>query len=579
MTRSKTIFWAVLACLTMLLILAGLRAQPHSTAQGIPTIFVNTTTDEDLAIDDTACEEGKPCSLRRAIRSAQLELNGAFITACFLPSEVPGARACPEGKIPLRKSDPRYDPALDRWVIKMTDDLPYSMISKQTFVDFKRMLGDWEGAADNKVIVDGSGLDLECAFSLESTNNILAGFEIRGDFDRAAVMIRPSIRTDPSRNNQIGPGVVFAHIPKGKGIHILGKETTNNKVFGIWCGVTGDGTEVAPLEDDCIFMEQGTTGNVIGDVANPNILAASNGSGLRIEDFPDPPGVDLPPTRDNEIRGNWLGLDAKGDQSFGLETGVTIIYAPDNRITENVISNKRGAGVRLFEPVTSTLIISNTIGGDPSGKLCRPNGSYGVWMLSGAKKTEIRGNTIMCNEQGGIFMQGTNTRENKITANEITRNKGPKPITLSQGANRGVRAPRITGATRTSVIGTACANCTVEVFTDPNRQAAVFEGRTKAGADGVFRLDKSEGFTDAFITATATDTENNSSELAEAVEISAAPTVPPQHTATPTLTPTTLPTVATATPSTPTPATPTPSPTGDGRGKIFMPWSANGASP
>ncbi len=578
MTRLRLVLGVLCGCaLLCLLLITGLGQRRPSSAQGIPTIFVNTTLDESLSGDDAACEDGKPCTLRRAIRSAALELNGAWITACFLPHEVPGARPCPEGKTPLRKTDPNYDAKLDRWVIKMTGTQPYSMISKQTFIDFKRMfdVGVWKGPQDNKIIVDASDANLECAFSLESTNNILSGFEIRGEFgglSGAAVIIRPSIRTDPSRNNQIGPGMVFAHIAEGKGIRILGKETTNNRVFGIWCGITGDGTEVVPLEDDCIFMEQGTTGNVIGDVENPNILAASNGSGLRIEDFePDPTVPALPATRDNEIRGNWLGLDASGEQSYGLETGVTIIYAPENRIIENVISNKRGAGVRLFETVTKTLITGNIIGGDPSGELCRPNGSYGLWILSGPKQTQVTDNTIICNEQGGIFLQGQNTRDNTFSRNRITRNKGPKPITLSNSANRGVKAPKITGATRTSATGTACAGCTVEVYSDPSRQAAVFEGSTKAGTDGSFHLDKPEGFTDAYLTATATDAQGNTSELAEAVEITAAPTVPPQNTATPTLTPTSIPTVATPTPS----PTVTPSATAECCGKIYLPRAVN----
>lgn len=536
---------------------------------GIPTIYVNTTVDIVPSSADEVCGESNPCSLRLAIRTGQIEETGAFVTACFDPAEVPGAKPCPEGKRPLRKSDPNYDAATGKWVIKIQNRQPIQMTARQTFVDFKRML-TWRGPQDNRVVIDAS-LGMEHLFGLESETNILSGFEVRGSFESAAILIQPNLRRDPAKNNQIGPGVVLTDITKGVGVRILGTEAFNNKVFGIWCGITGDGTEVRAIKEDCIYIEQGAFGNVIGDVEQPNVLAAAEGSGLRIEQI-RVPGVEFEPTRLNEIRGNWLGLDATGASSYGLETGVTFIGSPGNRIIENVISNRRGTGIRLAEAMTETVITDNIIGGDPTGELCRGNAGYGLWLVSGPQATEIKGNRILCNDKGGIFLQATNTRDVTITENRITRNTG-KPITLSQGANRGVRVPRITSATRTTVAGTACPGCRVEVFSDPDREAGWFEGATTADEAGAFRFEKAAGFAGEWLAVTATDG-RNTSELAEAVKASDA--TPGRASPTPTVTPTAIgPTPTDGPPSaTPTAATPTPTATRDATIGVYLPWLA-----
>lgn len=560
------------ACCAVVISATGTASSSHAQG-GIPTIFVNTTQDIVPSSVDEICTDTNTCSLRLAIRTGQIEETGAFVTACFDPAEVPGAKECPPGKRPLRKSDPNYDPETGRWVIKIQNRQPIQMTARQTFVDFKRML-TWRGPQDNRVVIDAS-IGMEHLFGLESETNILSGFEVRGTFESAAILIQPNLRRDPAKNNQIGPGVVFTDITKGVGVRILGTEAFNNKVFGIWCGVTGDGTVVRAIKEDCIYIEQGAFGNVIGDVENPNVLAAADGSGLRIEQIRIP-GLTIEPTRNNEIRGNWLGLDATGASSYGLETGVTFIGSPGNRIIENVISNRRGTGIRLAEPMSGTVLIDNIIGGDPTGQLCRGNSGYGLWLVSGPQDTEIKGNQLLCNDKGGIFLQATNTRNITITENRITRNAG-KPITLSQGANRGVRVPRITSASRTVIAGTACPGCKVEVFSDPDREAETFEGSTTADEAGAFRFEKAAGFAAEWLTVTATDG-LNTSELAESVKASDA--TPGRATPTPTATPTPIDATPTGSPSAQTPttgATPTPSPTRTATDGIYLPWLARAA--
>ncbi|MCB0215462.1 MAG: right-handed parallel beta-helix repeat-containing protein [Chloroflexi bacterium] len=500
-----------LTALALGIALTALAPARPALAQAV--VYVNTT--EDSRIDTfEPCVPGGRCGLRSAIRTAQLEVAGAIVRACFDPAEVPGARACPPGAVPIRKSDPGYDPRIDRWVIKLADPNPIEMNVRQTFVDLRQGL-DWKSPADNKFVIDASGLDIDHVFAMESDRNILAGFEIRGSFTRSAILIRGGRTRDESRFNQVGPGVIFANMPAGSGVHIVSKDTNQNRIIGNWCGITGDGTQVSPLTDDCVYLEQGTTKNVIGD-ASPggrNIFAAtSEGAGVRIEDS-EFVGLDVR-TRDNVIEYNWFGLDAAGEATEGLDSGLVLVWSPNNKVSHNVISNSRNAGVAVFNVLTGTLISDNIIGGGPDGSTCRGNKGDGVFMISGPSLSRIERNRVVCNAGNGVTLQGPNTVDNVISENSI-RSVGGKPISLLSDANRKIKPPTLGDVSETSLTGTACAGCTVEVFSDNDRQAQYFEGRVVADASGAFVLDKPEGWQGRYVTASQAR-DGNGSELATA---------------------------------------------------------------
>jgi hypothetical protein len=63
------------------------------------------------------------------------------------------------------------------------------------------------------------------------------------------------------------------------------------------------------------------------------------------------------------------------------------------------------------------------------------------------------------------------------------------------------------------VTGTACANCTVEVFSDSSDEGEVYEGQTTAGGAGDFTFNKGSALAGPNIMATATDADGNTSEF------------------------------------------------------------------
>ncbi len=504
---------ALRALAALILSIFAVLALPRHHAAAQSVVYVNSTQDSEEGA--APCQPGQPgCGLRRAIRTAQLNLQGTIVRSCFDPQEVPGALPCPPGATPIRKSDPGYDPELDRWIFRLTNPFPIEMNVTQTFVDLRQGL-DWSSPADNKFIVDATGLGMDHAFALESDRNILAGFELRGDFLRAAILIRTGVTFDDSKLNQVGPGVIFANMPSGSGVHIVGAGTSQNRIIGNWCGITGDGTEISPLTDDCIYMEQGTSKNVIGDAspAGRNVFAAtSEGSGVRIEDS-EFVGLDIQ-TRDNVIEYNWFGLDATGEATGGLDSGLVMVWSPYNKVSHNVISNSRNAGIAAFNVLSGTLVTDNIIGGDPTGQSCRGNRGDGVFMISGPSNSRIEGNRVLCNQGNGITLQGPNTRDNLLSENQITA-VGGKPISLLSSANRSVRPPTIERVSETEVSGSACAGCTVELFSDNDKQAQYFEGRVVADDTGRFVFLPPEGFQGRYVSATSTR-DGNTSELAAA---------------------------------------------------------------
>jgi hypothetical protein len=77
----------------------------------------------------------------------------------------------------------------------------------------------------------------------------------------------------------------------------------------------------------------------------------------------------------------------------------------------------------------------------------------------------------------------------------------------------------ITTASATQVSGTACANCTIEVFSDANDEGALYEGTTTANSSGNWTFTKASGLTGPYVTATATDANSNTSEFSAPVSV------------------------------------------------------------
>jgi len=257
-------------------------------------------------------------------------------------------------------------------------------------------------------------------------------------------------------------GLVIQHFNNGIDVWKAG----NNRIEGCFVGTDATGT-VAMGNRNCAIAfgssegEPGPRNCVVGgNVPQARNLISGNGTGIEI----GPDGYAI-------VQGNYIGTDASGTGALG---------------------QTNGNGVRVFN-----ISSHNLIGG------------------TGAEEA----NLIAYNGEHGIEIDGYHgTDYNTITRNRIHSN-AQKGIALLNGGNNGLAAPAIFGATRTEASGTACANCTVEVFSDAVDEGAIYEGTTTADASGQWTLSKPAGFSGPNLTATATDPSGNTSEFSTAFSL------------------------------------------------------------
>jgi hypothetical protein len=126
--------------------------------------------------------------------------------------------------------------------------------------------------------------------------------------------------------------------------------------------------------------------------------------------------------------------------------------------------------------------------------------------ISQGEHNWVQGNLVTRGSGNGVEVDGW--RWNTIRRNQIYANGGKGIL-----ANRGIAAPVITAVTATTVSGTACPGCEVEIFSDAEDEGRVFEGSVVAEASGAFRFDKRSPLAGPNVTATATDREGNTSQF------------------------------------------------------------------
>jgi parallel beta-helix repeat protein len=189
--------------------------------------------------------------------------------------------------------------------------------------------------------------------------------------------------------------------------------------------------------------------------------------------------------------------------------------------------------------VEGNFIGTDATGTQPRGNCTPPTSCGAVWIQDGAQGNTIGPGNLIAFNGLGVWVLGSDTRDNTITRNRIHSNAG-QGIWLFDGGNGELAAPAITTVSATQVSGTACPNCTVEVFSDAEDEGAIYEGTTTADASGNWTLAKPGGLSGPYVTATATDGDGNTSQFSAAVSVPGVPptvTVSPSPTSTPTATP------------------------------------------
>lgn len=348
--------------------------------------------------------------------------------------------------------------------------------------------------------------------------------------------------TDPAARN-----VISGNANDGVGMRNAG--TSRNVVVGNLIGMSPDGTLKLRNWGDGVDMNYSASANRIGGngASERNVITGNVGEGIEISHEAG--------TTANQVVGNYIGVGIDGlrpADPFIRNNGYAISLEDgpaNNLISGNILSNNVKGGIHLYGfGNAGNQITGNRIGVDVNGNPA-PNQGHGIHIRFHAADQMIGPDNVIANNTGaGVYIVDSDVDFNTVTRNRIFANGGLgidiDPIgvngndTLSHdGPNQRLNFPVIATATPSSVTGSACANCTVELFVADGAAGEHGEGRdflasTVAGANGAFTaaVTVAEG---SIITATATDGAGNTSEFGLNVLVGAEPPPPPVGTPVP----------------------------------------------
>ncbi|MBA2361628.1 MAG: right-handed parallel beta-helix repeat-containing protein [Actinobacteria bacterium] len=297
-----------------------------------------------------------------------------------------------------------------------------------------------------------------------------------------------------------------------------------------------------------------------------NVISGNVGHGILIG-----AGSLVQPAGENVIQGNYIGTNATGTTSLGNTLDGIFILAPSNLVggtdaaTRNVISGNGRHGVSMWGQgnANGNVVQGNFIGTAADGTRAVGNVSDGVRIVDSADNTiggtaAGEGNVIAFNGGDGVLV-GQNSNDsrwsrNGILSNSIFSNRGlgidlillgvtpNDPGDSDPGPNEHQNFPVLTGASGGTIAGTLNSkpNTTyrLEFFANPVCDPSGYgEGERLLGATAVTTdgngnasfsfASPSPVLGGEFVSSTATDPANNTSEFSGCLLAEAGPPPPP----------------------------------------------------
>ncbi len=416
--------------------------------------------------------------------------------------------------------------------------------------------------ADSRNVVSGNigrGIVISSHGSFNVIQGNYIGTDITGMIDLGN--LQEGIYISGGASNQIGGTEAGAgNLISGNrdGIAISGSTSTRNQIAGNLIGLNATGDIAIPNTDSGVRVFAASGNTIGGTIAGArNVISGNSGRGILL----------FGGASSNVVQGNYIGTDITGMIDLGnLQEGIYISGGASNQIgsTEagagNLISGNDNGGVVIAGTGTTNslnVIVGNYIGTDVSGSLPVPN-SRGVYIdgdnnqVGGTQPNSANriafnttkgvivyrglGNTVRGNEIFGNGGLGIDLGNNGVTANDtLDSDSGANGL-----QNFPVLAKAISSESNIAVSGTLNANPSssyrLEYFRSQSADPSGYgEGQEYLGSIYVstdiagiaafqaeFPASLSPG---QKVTATATDTQGNTSEFSLALTLSAAPTV------------------------------------------------------
>ncbi len=416
-------------------------------------------------------------------------------------------------------------------------------------------IGGTTAAARNIISANGTGVRITGA---GSTGNLVQGNFIGTDITGTEALgngFGVDIPGDASNNLVGGTTSEARNIISGNtgGIGIrINSFSTENLVQGNFIGTDVTGNSAVPNGAGIVIAA--AQNNIIGGATTEagNVISG-NGLGIFIISFAKASAA-------NRVENNYIGTKANGTEALGnFDDGIFIAGGNNNTVIGNVISGNGSSGVVIGgSDAIENLVERNYIGTDDSGTIPLGNGDFGVKIDNGASNNTVggndisRGNIIAFNSPAGVGIHSPSTG-NAILSNSIFSNTG-LGIDLApfigvtpndagdgdSGANNLQNFPVLTLAASGSTAIEGTLNSTpntefrIEFFStsacDPSGygEGENFLGSTMVTTGGGGNASFSVTFPDTvpvgqWITATATDPGNNTSEFSQCIQVTQPP--------------------------------------------------------
>jgi hypothetical protein len=383
-------------------------------------------------------------------------------------AQVPGPDSI---RFAIPPGDPGFDPVQGTWTIRPTSPL-------------------W-AVTDGWLVIDGWS---QARFAGGDPNPDGPEIEIDGHlltYAPALTIMAPEVR------------IVGLVINRCKASAIEFSGASGGAVFGCYLGTTANGLAAAGNESG-IRVGMRSRDIVIGHTSAPwyGNLIAGNEYGVAISDS----------CCCIRVSGNRIGVSrTEKDTISNRYVGVSVASGSDSvTIMDNLIGG-RGSGVYLSAS-SHCLISFNRIGTDSSWNTNLGILDDGIIFDFYSSRNVVAGNIIGYCKRAGIRVFGKGSLNNRLTMNRISR-VVKKGIETSFGANYSIAPPEIQSGSATTVRGVAVPGSTVEVFADDSSMAAEICGTTQANTSGAFVLTLAHPAHLRNVTATATDSSGNTSEL------------------------------------------------------------------
>ncbi|HEV3408995.1 MAG TPA: hypothetical protein VG095_01775, partial [Chthoniobacterales bacterium] len=317
-------------------------------------------------------------------------------------------------------------------------------------------------------------------------------------------------------------------------------------------------------------VDVGAASDGVFITGNDNEVGSLNPAGRNLISGNGDQGIDCGGGDRNRILGNFIGTDVTGTQALpnGTEGIAFTLLAEQNEVIGNLISGNANDGVSMIGSATNsastprqTLIRGNIIGANVTGTAALPNGASGIFIQNSPLNTIGgtglgEGNLIAFNTQDGVEMidnaqagSGVFTIGNAVRASAIHSNGqlgidlGNDGVTpndpgdIDASPNRFQNFPVLTSAAANTKLISGALNTEsnrtyrIEFFAnagcDPlgHGEGTSFLGATSVTTTGsgnasVHFVSPAALAAGAFITATATDADGNTSEFSPCRSVS-----------------------------------------------------------